>query len=197
MSSAHETEYQPYLQPGGFKNWFFTVDHKRIGLMYLYSILTFFLVAGLCAMAVRTELLFPGSQLFDHHGYNVLFTLHGAIMVFLFIVPGIPATLGNFLLPIMIGAKDVAFPRLNLISYWIYIVGALIVLYSLMGFLPAVGAFLIFCILVSSITRPLKVLGILAMVAVMLMFADLPYMEGAWINCAHEVTLSQVPRPPS
>ncbi|MDJ0835100.1 MAG: cbb3-type cytochrome c oxidase subunit I [Acidobacteriota bacterium] len=139
MSSASQ-EYQPYLQPGGFKNWFFSVDHKRIGLMYLYSILIFFLIAGLCAMAVRAELLFPNAnhQIFDHHGYNIMFTLHGAIMVFLFIVPGIPATLGNFLLPIMIGAKDVAFPRLNILSYWIYVVGAIAVVWSLIGPLPSI-----------------------------------------------------------
>lgn len=132
MSEAAEA-YQPYLKPGGFKNWFFTVDHKRIGLMYLYTILIFFLLAGLCALAVRLELLYPGMQVVDNHGYNVLFTLHGTMMVFLFIVPGIPAVLGNFLLPIMIGAKDVAFPRLNLLSYWVYLLGAAVVLYSLIG----------------------------------------------------------------
>lgn len=131
--SGDSKGYTPYLKPGGFYNWFFTVDHKRIGLMYLYTILIFFLFAGLCALAVRAELFFPGEQLVDHHGYNVFFTLHGSIMVFLFIVPGIPATLGNFLLPIMIGAKDVAFPRLNILSYWVYLLGAAIVLYSLMG----------------------------------------------------------------
>ncbi len=133
-SEAHaEESYRPYLEPGGLKNWFFTVDHKRIGLLYLYTILVFFLLAGLCAMAVRLELLYPGMQFVSPHGYNVLFTLHGTMMVFLFIVPGIPATLGNFLLPLMIGAKDVAFPRLNLLSYWIYLLGAAVVLYSLIG----------------------------------------------------------------
>jgi len=131
--SAERQEYMSYLKPGGFKNWFFTVVHKRIGLMYLYSILIFFLIAGLCALLVRAELLHSGFNFVDEHGYNVLFTLHGTIMVFLFIVPGIPATLGNFLLPIMIGAKDVAFPRLNLLSYWIFLVGALVVVWSLVG----------------------------------------------------------------
>lgn len=133
MSNTEKQAYKPYLQPGGLKNWFFTVDHKRIGLMYLYSILAFFLIAGLCALAVRAELLYPGMQFTDRHGYNVMFTLHGTIMIFLFIVPGIPATLGNFLLPIMIGAKDVAFPRLNLLSYWLYLLGAAIVVFSLIG----------------------------------------------------------------
>ncbi len=131
---AHEkTEYRPYLEPKGLYNWFWTVDHKRIGLMYLYSILIFFLLAGLCALGVRAELFYPGEQIVDHHGYNVLFTLHGAMMVFLFIVPGIPATLGNFLLPLMIGAKDVAFPRLNILSFWVYLLGAIVVLGSLVG----------------------------------------------------------------
>lgn len=137
--SAETHEYKPYLEPGGLKNWFFTVDHKRIGLMYLYSILIFFAIAGACAMMVRAELLHPGMQIVDKHGFNVMFTMHGALMVFLFIVPGIPATLGNFLLPIMIGAKDVAFPRLNLLSYWIYLLGAGIVLYSLIGPMPSFG----------------------------------------------------------
>lgn len=134
MSSEAAThESTNYLKPGGFKNWFWTIDHKRIGLMYLYTILVFFLIAGVSALAVRAELLHEGMQFVDHHGYNVLFTLHGTIMVFLFIVPGIPATLGNFLLPIMIGAKDVAFPRLNLLSYWVYLLGAAVVLWSLIG----------------------------------------------------------------
>lgn len=121
-----------YLKPGGFKNWFFTVDHKRIGLMYLYSILLFFFIAGACALVVRAELFLPGEQLVDPHGYNVFFTMHGSLMVFLFIVPGIPATLGNFFLPIMIGAQDVAFPRLNILSYWVYVLGAIFFVASLL-----------------------------------------------------------------
>lgn len=137
--SANTDDYQPYLKPGGLKNWFFTVDHKRIGLMYLYSTLIFFAIAGVCALLVRAELLHPNMQIVDKHGFNVLFTMHGALMVFLFIVPGIPATLGNFLLPLMIGAKDVAFPRLNLFSYWLYLIGAGIVIYSLVGPLPSFG----------------------------------------------------------
>lgn len=128
-----EATQQHYLQARGFSSWFFSVDHKRIGLMYLVSILFFFLVAGVAALLVRAELLQPGPTLVDANGYNVLFTLHGAIMVFLFIVPGIPATLGNFLLPLLLGAKDVAFPRLNLLSFWIYLLGVLCVLYALVG----------------------------------------------------------------
>ena len=110
----------------GFWSWASTTDHKRIALLYLFTILIFFFLGGLAALAMRTELAYPGATIIkDPHTYNVLFTLHGVFMIFLFVVPGIPATLGNFLIPLMIGAKDVAFPRLNLFSYYIYVVGAL------------------------------------------------------------------------
>lgn len=113
--------------------WLTTVDHKRIGLMYLFSILTFFFIGGIAALIMRTELMHAGPQFLTPQQYNVLFTLHGAVMIFLFVVPGIPATMGNFLLPLMIGAKDVAFPRLNLLSYYIYVAGALIACFALMN----------------------------------------------------------------
>lgn len=109
----------------GLWSWLTTTDHKRIGLLYLFSILLFFIVAGVFALIVRLELFQPGQQYVDPQSYNVIFTLHGAMMIFLFIVPGIPATLGNFLIPLMIGAKDVAFPRLNLFSWYIYWIGAI------------------------------------------------------------------------
>ncbi|MCH8567583.1 MAG: cytochrome c oxidase subunit I [Balneolales bacterium] len=115
----------------GIKSWLFTVDHKRIGIMYLASIAFFFLIGGILALVLRTELLTPTENLMTAEQYNRVFTLHGAIMVFLFIIPSIPAALGNFLLPIMLGAKDVAFPRLNLASFWIYSIGALFTLASL------------------------------------------------------------------
>jgi cytochrome c oxidase subunit 1 len=115
-----------YLKDGkGFKSWMFTVDHKRIGVMYLWSILGSFLIGGLFALLVRIHLLWPKSNFLDPEVYNRVFTLHGAVMTFLFIVPSIPASLGNFILPLMLGAKDVAFPRMNLASYWIYVFGAL------------------------------------------------------------------------
>jgi len=127
----------------GLWSWLTTVDHKRIGLMYLYAITIFFFTGGLAALAIRTELfhsgptflhLLTGGDLVKAKNlYNILFTLHGVIMIFLFIVPGIPAVMGNWLLPIMIGAKDVAFPRLNLLSYYIYIIGAVIALASLLS----------------------------------------------------------------
>lgn len=117
----------------GLKSWLTSIDHKRIGLMYLYSILTFFVIGGIAALVVRTELAKAGGQYLTPHQYNVAFTLHGVLMIFLFIVPGIPATMGNFLLPLMIGAKDVAFPRLNLFSLYVYWFGALCGLFALLS----------------------------------------------------------------
>ncbi len=109
----------------GIKSWITTVDHKRIGLMYLFSVLTFFLIGGIFALLIRLELFTPGQTIMDPNTYNKMFTYHGAIMVFLVIIPSIPAALGNFVLPMMLGAKDVAFPRLNLASFWIYVAGAI------------------------------------------------------------------------
>jgi cytochrome c oxidase subunit 1 len=108
----------------GFMSWWMSIDHKRIGLMYLASMIFFFAIGGLLALVVRTELATPTQNLIPADTYNIAFTLHGVIMIFLFIVPGVPATLGNFLLPLMIGAKDVAFPKLNRLSYWIYVLGS-------------------------------------------------------------------------
>jgi len=113
------------------KSWLFTLDHKRIGLMYLASTSLFFMIGGIFALLVRAELWAPGKTIMDATQYNKAFTLHGAIMVFLFIIPAIPGALGNFFLPLMLGAKDVAFPRLNLASYYIYVLGALFLLYSI------------------------------------------------------------------
>ena len=113
-----------YLHDGSLLSWLTTVDHKKLGVMYLWSVLFMFFLGGVFALLVRLELFAPGKQFMDAETYNKVFTLHGAIMVFLFIIPSIPAALGNFVLPIMLGAKDVAFPRLNLASFWIYVVGA-------------------------------------------------------------------------
>ena len=115
----------------GIKSWLFTIDHKRIGLMYLASVVLFFFIGGLLALTLRLELWEPARTFMDADTYNRIFTLHGAIMVFLFIIPSIPAALGNFFLPIMLGAKDVAFPRLNLLSLWLYGIGSLFTLYSI------------------------------------------------------------------
>lgn len=110
----------------GLWSWWMTIDHKRLGLLYLFSIVVFFFLGGLAALLVRAELFTPGKTLYDAHTYNSMFTAHGVIMIFLFIVPGIPATLGNFLLPLMIGAKDVAFPKLNRLSFWVFCAGSLL-----------------------------------------------------------------------
>jgi cytochrome c oxidase subunit I len=134
----------------GLKSWLLTIDHKRLGLMYLGATLAFFFLAGVSAIIFRTELLTPGPgeihSILETLGwldpdkdpaiqsattYNKLFTVHGAVMVFLVIIPSVPAALGNFLVPLMLGAKDVAFPRLNLLSFWIYVLGALFFLYTL------------------------------------------------------------------
>jgi cytochrome c oxidase subunit I len=129
-----EPEVDNYLTyTRGFLSWALTLDHKRIGVMYLVSVLGSFLVGGIFALLVRTELLTPGPTIpgVDANLYNQFFTLHGAIMVFLVIIPSIPAALGNFVLPIMLGAKDVAFPRLNLCSYYLWIIGAICAVVSL------------------------------------------------------------------
>jgi len=114
----------------GILSWLLTVDHKRIGIMYLAGILLFMLAGGALALVLRLELWTPEGDL-AADTYNKLFTLHGAIMVFLVIIPAIPAALGNFLLPLQLGAKDVAFPRLNLASYWIFVAGAVTLLYAI------------------------------------------------------------------
>ncbi len=132
MSNAIHAEHKNYIQESkGFLSWALTVDHKRIGMMYLASTMFFLLVGGLLAILVRIELMTPGYTIMSANAYNKMFTLHGAIMIFMFLIPVIPAALGNFFLPIMIGAKDVAFPRLNLLSYYIYIIGAAMALMSL------------------------------------------------------------------
>ncbi len=139
-STSGDAHQESYLTASrGLGSWLTTLDHKRIGLMYLGAISIFFLVAGLLAIGLRLELLTPEIDLLgttdpatgnlDADVFNKFMTLHGAIMVFLFIIPSVPAALGNFLLPLMLGAKDVAFPRLNLASYYIYVIGACFLLY--------------------------------------------------------------------
>ena len=137
MSSAEATmshEELSYLEAGrGIKSWLITLDHKRIGILYLVAVTLAFMAGGIFALLVRTELLTRGRTIMDAATYNQMFTLHGVIMVFLFIIPSIPAALGNFFLPIMIGAKDVAFPRLNLASFYIYVLGAILALVGIVA----------------------------------------------------------------
>lgn len=122
-----------YLNNGySLKSWLLTKDHKRIALLYLITVSTFFMVGGLYAATIRLELLTPQSDLLETGTYNKVFTQHGIIMVFFFLIPSIPAILGNFLIPIMIGAKDLAFPRINLLSWYIYMLGAGLAVWALM-----------------------------------------------------------------
>jgi cytochrome c oxidase subunit 1 len=117
----------------GLKSWLLTKDHKRIALLYLGSISFFFFIGGIYAMLIRLELLTPQGDLLQSTTYNKVFTQHGIIMVFFFLIPSIPATLGNFFVPIMIGAKDLAFPRINLLSWYIYILGGFVTIYALLA----------------------------------------------------------------
>lgn len=120
--------------PGPFHGvwgWILSTDHKRIALLYLFSILVFFLTGVSLGFLMRLELIAPGPTLMKPQTYNALFTLHGVIMIFLFVIPGLPAIFGNFFLPLQIGARDVAFPRLNLLSWWIYLLGAGLAILSL------------------------------------------------------------------
>ncbi|MCC6364060.1 MAG: cbb3-type cytochrome c oxidase subunit I, partial [Bryobacterales bacterium] len=110
----------------GWKSWLFTTDHKRIALLYLFSITIFFMIGGAFAVAMRLNLASPHGLLFSPATYNKLFTMHGIIMVFFFLVPSIPAVLGNFFIPLMIGARDLAFPRINLLSWYLYVIGGIV-----------------------------------------------------------------------
>jgi cytochrome c oxidase subunit 1 len=143
----NNSTYKSYLKEKHWNvplfEWIFSTDHKRIGVMYLISMITFFLVGMSLAFLIKLEKLFPGAWIMNHIAdivgadgasrvYNSIFTLHGVIMVFLFIVPGLPSIFGNFFLPIMIGAKDVAFPKLNLASFWVFMIGAAMLFVSLL-----------------------------------------------------------------
>ena len=114
----------------GVRSWLLTTDHKRVGLLYLISLTGAFFVGGFFAVMLRLELLTPAGDLLQAETYNKFFTMHGVIMVFFFLVPSIPAVLGNFVLPLMIGARDVAFPRLNLLSWYLYVLGASFTTYA-------------------------------------------------------------------
>ncbi len=116
----------------GLKSWLLTGDHKRIAILYLISVTAFFALGGIFAALIRLELTTPAGDLLESNQYNKVFTMHGILMVFFFLIPSIPATLGNFLIPMMIGAKDLAFPKINLLSWYIYIVGGMFTLYVLL-----------------------------------------------------------------
>ncbi|MCE1187510.1 MAG: cbb3-type cytochrome c oxidase subunit I [Ignavibacteria bacterium] len=116
----------------GLKAWILSTDHKRIGLLYMVTMLFFFSVGVTFGVLMRLELLTPGKTIVGPQTYNSFFTLHGIIMIFLFIIPGLPAVFGNFFLPIMIGAKDVSFPRLNLLSWWLFLAGGIMAIVSVL-----------------------------------------------------------------
>ncbi len=133
-TTAVETGPDFYHEPSarkGLRGWIFSTDHKRIGILYGVTMMVFFTVAVIIGLLIRLELLYPGKTIIDPQTYNTFFTLHGIMMIFLFIIPGLPAVFGNFLLPIMIGAKDVFFPRLNLLSWWLFLAGGVLALVSL------------------------------------------------------------------
>jgi cytochrome c oxidase subunit I len=133
ISADLRTTKPSYLSNGfTLRSWLLTKDHKRIAIMYLISVSAFFMGGGIYASLIRLELLTPASDLLNTHTYNKVFTAHGVLMIFFFLIPAIPAVLGNFLLPIMIGAKDLALPRVNLLSLYIYWVGGALTLWALM-----------------------------------------------------------------
>jgi cytochrome c oxidase subunit 1 len=117
----------------GIKSWLLTTDHKRIALLYLASVTFFFFVGGAAAVLMRLNLLEPTGSLLEPATYNKLFSMHGIVMIFFFLAPAVPAVLGNFLIPLMIGARDVAFPRLNLLSWYIFMLGGAILMYAVIA----------------------------------------------------------------
>src|SRR6059058_896068 len=132
-TAVSTTERTHYLNAGyGIKSWLLTTDHKRIALLYLMSITFFFFVGGFFALLIRLELLTPAGDLVQADTYNKLFSMHGMVMVFFFLIPAVPAVLGNFLIPIMIGAKDMAFPRINLFSWYLLMAGGVLMMYTIL-----------------------------------------------------------------
>src|SRR5438094_5585186 len=123
---------QNYLSEGRtLASWLLTTDHKRIGLLYLYSLLFYFIIAAVAAALIRMELITPAGDMVTSDTYNKLFTIHGVLMVWFFLIPSIPTVLGNFVIPMMIGARDVAFPKLNLLSWYIFVAGGALTLWAI------------------------------------------------------------------
>jgi cytochrome c oxidase subunit 1 len=128
-----ETKKNYLTEKEGLMSWLLTSDHKRIAILYLIAVVAFFFIGGLFAVLIRLELATPAGDLVDSNTYNKFFTMHGIIMVFFFLIPSIPAILGNFVLPMMVGAKDLAFPKINLLSWYIYMLGGVFTLYVLLS----------------------------------------------------------------
>lgn len=132
-NNGNDVSYLEYKgKHTGIWGWLLSTDHKRIGLLYLISLTIFLIVGVVFGFLMRLELLTPGRTIMDPQTYNSIFTLHGVIMIFLFVVPGLPAVFGNFFLPILIGARDVAFPRLNLLSWYLYAIGGILAIISIL-----------------------------------------------------------------
>src|SRR5215469_9980752 len=122
----HSEEREHYLNAShGLKSWLLTKDHKRIALLYLFTVTVFFFIGGAFATMIRLELLTPQGDLVSSDTYNKLFTMHAIMMIFFFMIPSVPAVIGNFVIPLMVGAKDLAFPRVNLLSWYIYMLGGI------------------------------------------------------------------------
>ena len=130
---GHAPDNNYLRESRGLASWLFTLDHKRIGVMYLAGVVMAFALGGLFALMVRAELFTANKMFLSEAWYNRMFTLHGAIMVFAFIIPSIPGSIGNFVLPIMLGAKDVAFPRLNLTSFYLWVIGTFFLFVALIS----------------------------------------------------------------
>ena len=131
QSTARIPKMNFLTKENGLLSWLLTGDHKRIATLYMISITFFFFIGGAFAGLIRLELLTPQPDLVASDTYNKIFTMHGIIMIFLFLVPSVPATLGNFLIPIMLGAKDLAFPKINLLSWYLYLIGGTLTLAAL------------------------------------------------------------------
>src|SRR6185312_8940423 len=132
MSDATAAPERSYLTEGlTIRSWLLTRDHKRIALLYFATITLFFFIGGADATLIRLNLVDPAGSLVSADTYNRLFTMHGVVMVWFFLIPSIPTTLGNFVLPLMLGARDLAFPRLNLLSWYLFIIGGAVTLYAL------------------------------------------------------------------
>ena len=134
MNTAAIETQENYLNAGyGLKSWLLTKDHKRIAILYLITVTIFFFIGGIFASLIRIELLTPQGDLVSSETYNKLFTMHGIAMIFFFLIPSIPATLGNFFLPMMIGARDLAFPRINLLSWYLLVIGGAFALFAMLA----------------------------------------------------------------
>src|ERR1041384_6584872 len=134
MEAAAATRREHYLNVNySPRSWLLTTDHKRIALLYLVSITFFFFIGGAAATLIRLNLMTPHGALISADTYNKMFTIHGVVMVWFFLIPSIPTVLGNFLVPMMIGARDLAFPRLNLASWYIYVIGGLFTLFAIVA----------------------------------------------------------------